>query len=80
MNYNEIQERAANLPDPIKTGGSRLVVHIQTSPRMIDDFLDLLKTMATEKGVTVPVAPPNTNGNGIDYRDVYVRVSQAKKA
>jgi len=47
---------------------------------MIDDFLDLLKTMATEKGVTVPVAPPNTNGNGIDYRDVYVRVSQAKKA
>ncbi|KIJ45607.1 hypothetical protein M422DRAFT_75043 [Sphaerobolus stellatus SS14] len=79
LSYDEIQERAAQLPDPIKTGGSRLVVHIQTSPQMIDDFLNLLKTLATEKGVELPAKPKRVNGE-MDPRDIYVRVSKAKKA
>jgi len=47
----EIRERAASLPDPITVLGPRLVVHVQTSPELIDDFIDLLKTMASEKGI-----------------------------
>ncbi|KAF8499463.1 pyridoxal phosphate-dependent transferase [Gautieria morchelliformis] len=81
LDYMEIMERAALLPDPIKVGGSRLVVHIQTSPEAVDDFINLLKNMADEKKAIQPNGsteePPVEGGAdrpSTDYRDVYVRV------
>jgi len=49
LDYNEIAERASSLPDPLVLGGSRLVVHIQTSEAAVDDFLTLVKELADEK-------------------------------
>ncbi|OJA21271.1 hypothetical protein AZE42_02545 [Rhizopogon vesiculosus] len=49
VEYWEIIDRAAALPKPITLTGSRLVVHIQTSPEAVDDFLSLLKTLKQEK-------------------------------
>ena len=51
VTYAEIAERASQLPEPLKLGGSRLVVHIQTSPEAVEDFLTttlgLLKSLIT---------------------------------
>ncbi|GJJ09512.1 hypothetical protein Clacol_003735 [Clathrus columnatus] len=74
LDYLEISERAAALPLPIKAGGSRLVVHIQTSTQTVDDFLDLLKTMMAEKGILGV-----TNGHReVDYTNIYVRVKKTE--
>lgn len=74
----EIGERAAKLSEPIKLGGSRLVVHLQTSPEAVEDFLELVRTVAEEKrraGFVKP-AENKVNGyvNGNGHQDVYVRV------
>lgn len=81
LNYEEIMERAASLPDPIKVGGSRLVIHIQTSSQAVDDFINLLKRMSEEKGsATDQAAPPvDINNVAVDIRDIYVRVKNASK-
>jgi threonine aldolase len=73
LDYPEIVERAARLPDPIKLGGSRLVVHIQTSPRAIDDLVELLKEMAEEKKREGFVSPEPSEIAPKGYKDVYVR-------
>ena len=84
-------ERAALLPDPIRVGGSRLVVHIQTSPKVVDDFITLLRHMAEEKAMlpngstenqesTTKSASGGTNVSTTDYKNVYVRVRSKPKA
>jgi len=49
LRYDEILDRAAELSDPLILGGSRLVIHIQTDPGAVDDFLQLVKVLAEEK-------------------------------
>ena len=72
LSYGEIMEQAAALPEPISLRGSRLVLHIQTSEKAVDDLLNLVREMASEKkaagfvGRSKPV-------NGVIYGDVYVR-------
>ncbi|KZT44513.1 hypothetical protein SISSUDRAFT_1012719 [Sistotremastrum suecicum HHB10207 ss-3] len=74
LEYAEILERAAKLPDPITLGGSRLVCHIQTSDQAVADFLALISQLKEEKKAEGWVPPEKThvNGNGV-IRDVYVR-------
>ena len=70
--YDEIAERAENLPNPFKLGGSRLVVHIQITQQSVDDFLAVVRQLAEEKKAAGFVPPANgfTNGN---VKDIYVR-------
>ncbi|KAJ8588217.1 hypothetical protein M405DRAFT_820097 [Rhizopogon salebrosus TDB-379] len=73
VEYWEIVERAAQLPQPIKLNGSRLIMHIQTSPQVVDDFLELVRTLKEEKsaaGWKHVNAPPNKKTL---FRDVYVK-------
>ncbi|KAL5534661.1 hypothetical protein ACEPAG_1125 [Sanghuangporus baumii] len=49
VDYSELDARAAALPEPIRISGSRLVVHIQTSPAAVADLISLVKTMAEER-------------------------------
>ncbi|KAH0838571.1 pyridoxal phosphate-dependent transferase [Lanmaoa asiatica] len=49
VEYGEVVERAATLPDPIALSGPRLVVHIQTSTEAIDAFLQLISKLRDEK-------------------------------
>jgi threonine aldolase len=69
--YNEIAERGSALPDPLTLGGSRLVVHIQTSVEAVNDFLSLIREIAEEKKKAGFVKPEKTSTNGV--RDIYVR-------
>ncbi|KAG7099461.1 hypothetical protein E1B28_001311 [Marasmius oreades] len=71
--YDEIAERASKLSDPLHLGGSRLVVHIQTSEQAVDDFLALIAEIAKEKK-DAGFVKPTTQANGL-VRDVYVRRS-----
>ncbi|KAF9014948.1 pyridoxal phosphate-dependent transferase [Cyathus striatus] len=64
ITYDEIAERASALPEPLVLGGSRLVVHIQTSETAIDDLLN-------EKKKSGFVRPEN--GVNRAFADVYVR-------
>ena len=66
-------DRAAQLPDPIKLGGSRLVVHIQTTEKAVDDLLEVVRSLAAEK-IAAGFVKAETNGkvNGA-YKDIYVR-------
>ena len=76
VTYAEIVERASQLPDPIAVGGSRLVVHIQTSPDAVDDLLTIIRELSEEKkasGFIPPKTAPHVNGNGNIYKDVFVR-------
>lgn len=49
LQYQEILDRAAVLPNPIALMGSRLVVHIQTSEEAVNDLLTLIRTLKDEK-------------------------------
>ncbi|KAF5377458.1 hypothetical protein D9615_005174 [Tricholomella constricta] len=72
VNYNEIAERASALPEPLVLGGSRLVVHFQTSDAAVDDFLAVVRELAEEKkkaGFVKPDVPIKSNG----FKDIYVR-------
>ncbi|KAJ3793621.1 pyridoxal phosphate-dependent transferase [Lentinula aff. detonsa] len=69
-NYDEIAERGAALPEPLFLGGSRVVLHIQTSEAAVDDFINLLATIAEEKR-KAGFVKPETQVNG--HPDVYVR-------
>ncbi|KAI0307578.1 pyridoxal phosphate-dependent transferase [Multifurca ochricompacta] len=71
-NYTEIAERAEQLPSPLLLGGSRLVVHIQTSEQAIDDFLNVLRSLAEEKKAAGFVRPAGKVDDG-SYKDIYVR-------
>ncbi len=74
VTYLEIIERANQLPEPLKLGGSRLVVHIQTSPQAVEDFLTVVRTLAEEKK-TAGFAPleKKSTPNGRPYGNIYVR-------
>jgi len=71
IDYPELVQRAEALPNPILIGGSRLVVHIQTTQAAVDDLLGLLRTMAEEKKAVGFVYSPQANGttNG----NIYIR-------
>ncbi|KAG6911757.1 hypothetical protein DXG01_000003 [Tephrocybe rancida] len=72
LDYNEIAERASVLPSPLILGGSRLVLHIQTSEAAVDDFLSLISQLAEEKrkaGFVKPDTPVKVTG----YKDIYER-------
>jgi threonine aldolase len=76
VGYWEIVERAAALEKPIKINGSRIVLHIQTSPQAVEDFLDLMRTLKEEKakaGWTPDRAPPKKRN---PFRDVYVKATK----
>ncbi|KAN0100901.1 Pyridoxal phosphate-dependent transferase [Tylopilus felleus] len=76
VEYWEIVERAAALEKPIEIGGSRIVIHIQTSFQAVEDFLDLVRTLKEEKakaGWTPDGAPPKKRCR---TQDVYVRATK----
>ncbi|PBL00843.1 hypothetical protein ARMGADRAFT_1006947 [Armillaria gallica] len=68
--FDEIFERGRNLPEPLILGGSRVVIHIQTSEAAVDDFLALISDIAEEKKKAGFVKPEI---NGTHIKDVYVR-------
>ncbi len=68
--FDEIFERGKNLPEPLILGGSRVVIHIQTSEAAVDDFLALIGDIAEEKKKAGFVKPEI---NGTHTKDVYVR-------
>ncbi|KAF5368468.1 hypothetical protein D9758_002363 [Tetrapyrgos nigripes] len=68
--YDEIAEKGLQLPSPLFLGGSRLVVHIQTTEAVIDDFLELVAGIAKERK-KAGFVKAEMNGVG-QYRDVYV--------
>ena len=73
IDYRELVTRAAELPEPIRLGGSRLVVHIQTSTEAVDDLINLIRVLAEEKvnAGFVPTVDGHTNGSAI--QNIYVR-------
>ncbi|KAF8559394.1 hypothetical protein OG21DRAFT_1431516 [Imleria badia] len=76
VEYWEIVEHAAALERPIKINGSRIVVHIQTSPQAVEDFIDLMRTLKEEKakaGWTPDRAPPKKRN---PFQDVYVKATK----
>jgi threonine aldolase len=52
-------------------GGSRLVVHIQTSESAVEDFLSVVRQLAEEKKAAGFVKPQPTANGG--HKDIYVR-------
>lgn len=49
ISLEEISDKAMSLKEPLYLGGSRLVVHIQTSDRAVDDFLGVIRDLIVEK-------------------------------
>ncbi|KAG6891408.1 hypothetical protein C0992_007187 [Termitomyces sp. T32_za158] len=72
LDYNEIAERASKLPSPLFLGGSRLVVHIQTSESAVDDFLALISELAEEKKRAGFIKPDSLTEQKV-HKDIYVR-------
>lgn len=72
LNYNEIAERASQLPRPLFLGGSRLVVHIQTSESAVEDFLALISELAEEKKRAGFIKPDLSTERKV-HKDIYVR-------
>lgn len=71
INYDEIAQRGSELSEPLFLGGSRLVVHIQTTEAAINDFLGVIRDLAEEKKKAGFVRPEKKI-NGV-IKDVYVR-------
>jgi threonine aldolase len=79
IEYDEISERAATLPEPIMVTSSRLVVHIQTGDQAVDDFLALVKTIAEEKnaaGFRAPLARGTSTAAENVYQEIDRRFKQ----
>lgn len=79
LTIDAIMARCASLPDPIHATGKRLVIHHQTSPALIDDFVDVIRKMAEEKRQGKDV---NEEGEGLtdEQRDVPGRDLRLKAA
>ncbi|KAJ7431797.1 pyridoxal phosphate-dependent transferase [Mycena galericulata] len=74
VTYDEIADRASDLPEPLVLGGSRLVVHIQTSESAVEDFLSVVRQLAEERKAAGFVRPESGTVNGKSvYKDIYVR-------
>lgn len=73
LNFDEIAERASALPDPLVLGGSRLVVHIQTSEEAVEDFLSIIRQLAEEKKAAGWVLRTDDEAKISTMKDVYVR-------
>jgi len=71
VSYEEIGERGSQLSEPLTLGGSRLVVHIQTEDKAVDDFLDIIRQLAEEKKAAGWVRPEQTESNG--PQQIYIR-------
>jgi threonine aldolase len=78
VTFDEIADRASDLPEPLVLGGSRLVVHIQTSESAVEDFLSVVRQLAEEKKAAGFVKPQPTANGG--YKDIYVRRAPKKAA
>ena len=79
LTYAEIVTHAAELPNPIKLGGSRLVVHIQTSDEAVDDFLALIGDLASEKqrkGYVAPTKAELEESETTPFSNIYVRATK----
>ena len=76
---SEVVARAESLPDPIVIRGERLVVHVQTSPRAVEDLLELFKQLVEEKQAAglVPNGPLK-DANGATHNP-YEDVRESKK-
>uniref|UniRef100_V5ETQ3 Threonine aldolase n=2 Tax=Kalmanozyma brasiliensis (strain GHG001) TaxID=1365824 RepID=V5ETQ3_KALBG len=61
---SELVSRAASLPEPIKLGGGRMVVHYQIEKRAVDDLLDLIRLMKKEKEDGTGPTDAGTAANG----------------
>lgn len=72
VNFEEIGARASALSEPIFLGGSRLVVHLQTTEAAIDDFLAVVQELADEKKKTGFV---KSDGPRPPLKNIYVRSS-----
>ncbi|KAJ6574878.1 pyridoxal phosphate-dependent transferase [Mycena capillaripes] len=79
VTYEEIADRASDLPEPLVLGGSRLVIHIQTSESAVEDFLSVIRKLAEEKKAAGFVKPEPA-ANGTVYKDIYVRRVPKKAA
>ncbi|KAH9947653.1 pyridoxal phosphate-dependent transferase [Amylocystis lapponica] len=71
VEYTEIMQRASNLSEPLKIGRARLVVHIQTSPQAVEDFLRLVGELAQEKRDAGFVPPEKSKLNGNANGNMY---------
>ncbi|KAF5324277.1 hypothetical protein D9619_011210 [Psilocybe cf. subviscida] len=62
---DEIRDRGSALPEPFFLGnrGPCMVVHIQTSETAVDDFLNVVATLAAEKKAAGFVRPESQNGS-----------------
>ncbi|KAL1707660.1 pyridoxal phosphate-dependent transferase [Schizophyllum commune] len=69
--YDEIADRASELEEPLVLGGSRLVVHIQTTPEAVQDFLSIVRSLKEEKAQAGFV--PSADILASAPTDVYVR-------
>lgn len=49
ISLEDIAERAISLQEPLYLSGSRLVVHVQTSDKAVDDFLGVIRDLAVER-------------------------------
>jgi threonine aldolase len=49
LTYSEINEAARQLKEPMSLGDSRLVLHIQTSEEVVEDFIKLLERLKKAK-------------------------------
>ncbi|KAH0590412.1 hypothetical protein H2248_000567 [Termitomyces sp. 'cryptogamus'] len=72
LDYNKIAERASKLSNPLFLGGSRLVVHIQTSEAAVDDFLALMSELAEEVKRAGFIKPDPSTERSV-HKDIYVR-------
>lgn len=62
----DLVSRAAALPQPIKLGGGRMVVHHQISKEAIDDLLHLIHTLKSEgKNGSLKSSANGTTSNGL---------------
>ena len=64
-------KRASELEEPLVLGGSRLVVHIQTTPEAVQDFLSIVRSLKEEKAQAGFV--PSADILASAPTDVYVR-------
>ncbi|KJA25961.1 hypothetical protein HYPSUDRAFT_133631 [Hypholoma sublateritium FD-334 SS-4] len=71
VTFDEIGNRGSALPEPLFLGGSRLVVHIQTSEAAVDDLLGVVRVLAEEKRAAGFVKPEGQAESA--FKDVYVR-------